>query len=267
MTLMTEDVTTNKQTLAIEVSSFAYRYPKTNVDALQIKQWQVPAGERVFLRGVSGSGKSTLLQLLCGLRVGSGKLLIAGNEFSKQTQIERDRFRSRHIGMVFQQFNLIPYLSALDNVTLAANLAGLSHGAIARAEQLLAQVGLQKSTWTQTANTLSIGQQQRIAISRALINSPELLLLDEPTSALDGANQDLFMMTLMHHLDLNPNTTVIFVSHDERLESYFERSIHLTDISTNVLSTESGINSSTDSSIDSDTQPKMELLREEGGDH
>lgn len=222
----------NSKHPAIEISSLAYKYPKAGLDTLRIEQWQVAQGEHIFLQGASGSGKSTLLQLLCGLRVGAGQLDLAGTPIAKLSQTKRDRFRSRHIGMVFQQFNLIPYLSALDNVVLAASLAGLGKGAKGRAEQLLDQVGLLQPAWKQAANSLSIGQQQRVAIARALINSPDFLLLDEPTSALDEANQRLFMTTLFHHLDLNPSTTVIFVSHDATLASGFSRTIKLSDIST-----------------------------------
>jgi len=218
--------------LSIDVSSLVYRYPKAKTDTLRIQRWQVPRGEHIFLQGASGSGKSTLLQLLCGLRVGSGELCIAGKKIGELTPAKRDRFRACHIGMVFQQFNLIPYLSAVDNVTIAARLARLGTDAKERAERLLDQVGLPQNVWKQAAEILSIGQQQRVAIARALINSPDILLLDEPTSALDEANQKLFMKLLLQHLDRNPATTIVFVSHDARLKSYFERSVKLSDIST-----------------------------------
>jgi len=215
---------------AIDVSSLAYRYPGAKEDAVHIRKWIVSPGERIFLQGASGSGKSTLLQLLCGLRVGTGQLSVAGTKIGDLPQAKRDRFRSRHIGMVFQQFNLIPYLSAAENVVLAANLAGQFTDAKVNAERLLDQVGLQKPVVNRAADSLSIGQQQRVAIARALINSPDLLLLDEPTSALDGDNQNLFMTALLGHLDLNPKTTVVFVSHDTKLSSYFKQLINLSDI-------------------------------------
>ncbi|SMF39625.1 putative ABC transport system ATP-binding protein [Alteromonadaceae bacterium Bs31] len=221
---------------AIEISSLVFRYPTAEVDALSIDQWRVASGEHIFLHGVSGCGKSTLLQLLCGLRVGLGQLSIAGTQIAGLTKAKRDRFRSLRIGMVFQQFNLMPYLSVLDNVVLAASLAGLTKHAKGRAEQLLVQVGLTKHVWKQKANALSIGQQQRVAIARALINSPELLLFDEPTSALDTCNQKQFMTVLMNHLSLNPATTVVFVSHDKRLAPYFRQTIDLSDISTSAIS-------------------------------
>lgn len=225
---------------AIDISSLSYSYPKAALETLHIPHWQVDVGEHVFLQGASGSGKSTLLQLLCGLKVGVGKLRIAGAALGQLSQAKRDQFRARHIGMVFQQFNLIPYLSAVDNVLIAANLAGFTKDAKKQAEHLLNQVGLSHAAWRQAANGLSIGQQQRVAIARALINSPDLLLLDEPTSALDEANQMLFINALMHHLECHPTTTVVFVSHDARLASYFERSINLINISTGALSKDKG---------------------------
>lgn len=231
MTKQKENEQANTPYCAIDIASLEYRYPKSEVDALHVQQWRVLPGEHVFLKGESGSGKSTLLQLLCGLRVGAGQLAVLGTALHKLTQSKRDRFRSQHIGMVFQQFNLIPYLSAVDNVALAATLAGQGKHANERAEELLGHVGLLTSASKQTANTLSIGQQQRVAIARALINSPEILLLDEPTSALDDHNQTMFMDTLMHHLDLNPATSVVFVSHDAKLASYFGKTTYLSDIS------------------------------------
>ena len=217
--------------LMIEIASLTYRYPKSQIDTLRIPKWQVAVGEHVFLQGASGSGKSTLLQLLCGLRVGTGNLHIAGTNIGKLTQAKRDRFRARHIGMVFQQFNLIPYLSALDNVVLATSLAGISNNAKARADELLDQVGLHKLAKAQTAHSLSIGQQQRVAIARALINAPDILLLDEPTSALDDINQAQFIEVLFKHLARHPKTTLIFVSHDTRLTAYFPHSTSLSQIS------------------------------------
>lgn len=217
---------------AIDIESLAYRYPKANRDVLRIQRWQVLPGEHIFMQGASGSGKSTLLQLLCGLRVGTGRMSIAGTGLAKLGQAKRDQFRSRHIGMVFQQFNLIPYLSALENVVLAASLAGRAKEAKSArqdAEALLEQVGL-AAVCKQVAHSLSIGQQQRVAIARALINSPALLLLDEPTSALDGANKNQFMAALLQYLELRPKTSVVFVSHDASLAVQFKRSMNLADI-------------------------------------
>ncbi len=215
---------------AIEVSALSYRYPKATTNALHIPAWRIATGEQVFLHGASGSGKSTLLQLLCGLRLGNGDLKVAGTAIGNLSQAKRDRFRAHHIGMVFQQFNLIPYLSMIDNLVLAANLAGRGKNAKARARLLLGQVNLNQSLWEQPAEKLSIGQQQRVAIARALINAPKVLLFDEPTSALDDANQGVFMHALEEHHHNQPETTVVFVSHDLRLASYFQRTVALSDI-------------------------------------
>lgn len=244
----------NASSLMIDATNLSYGYPcgsrsskgyrssqpslapeSSNApQVLNIPQWQVARGEQLFLHGPSGSGKSTLLQLLCGLRTGNGALKIAGTALNELPMAQRDHFRAQNIGMVFQQFNLIPYLSTLDNITLAAHLAntGLTTSAAQqRAIHLLAQIGLAQPVWKQPANTLSIGQQQRVAIARALINCPRLLLLDEPTSALDEANQTLFINALFHHLEQHPSTTVIFVSHNKQLASHFKRSVCLSELS------------------------------------
>jgi len=216
---------------AIDIASLTFQYPKASTPTLHIKECVISQGDHVFLKGVSGSGKSTLLQLLCGLRVGQGQLHVAGVALGGLSQAKRDQFRARHIGMVFQQFNLIPYLSAFDNVLLAADLAGQKKGAKARAKYWLKNVGLTPAIYYQQADTLSIGQQQRVAIARALINAPDILLLDEPTSALDEVNQTLFMRALMQFLAEHPNTTVLFVSHDDSLARYFKRTLHIHDLS------------------------------------
>jgi putative ABC transport system ATP-binding protein len=218
--------------MAICAKALAFRYSSARASVFSLANWQVEAGERLFLHGASGSGKSTLLQLLCGLHAGEGVVKIGGVDLAQLSATKRDRFRARHIGVVFQQFNLIPYLSTLDNVILATSLAGKPYTASRLlAQSLLTEVGMTQQLWQQPAGTLSIGQQQRVAIARALVNTPDLLLLDEPTSALDEANRIQFMNVLSKHLDTHPKTTVIFVSHDTRLASYFDRSIALSDIS------------------------------------
>lgn len=223
---------TNSQ-LAICAKALTFRYSGAFDPVISIPDWQVAVGERVFLQGASGSGKSTLLQLLCGLQIGKGKLSVAETELSQLSTAKRDRFRAQNIGMVFQQFNLIPYLSSLDNVVLAASLAGRAGAASTElARSLLNDTGLELKLWKHRADILSIGQQQRVAIARALINSPQILLFDEPTSALDDVNRNLFMQVLTQHLGAHTDTTAIFVSHDTRLASYFDKSIALSDLST-----------------------------------
>lgn len=219
--------------LAIAAHDLEFHYSNASSAVLSIPKWHVATGERLFLQGASGTGKSTLLQLLCGLRVGTGELLVAGANFNTLSVSKRDAFRARHVGVVFQQFNLIPYLSMLDNVVLSASLAGGTYSvSTRRAKELLDKVGLSQDLWRQPADTLSIGQQQRVAIARALINTPKVLLLDEPTSALDEDNQIRFMEVLLHHLQAHVTTT-IFVSHDARLAKHFDRTVALADLSSN----------------------------------
>lgn len=226
---------TSEADLAINAQGLEYRYTHRQSPVLSISKWQVNAGERLFLQGASGSGKSTLLHLLCGLLLGKGALSVAGANFSALSASKRDKFRARHIGVVFQQFNLIPYLSMLDNVVLAASLAGDAYSASTlRAEGLLEQVGLAQNLWRQPAKGLSIGQQQRVAIARALINKPEILLLDEPTSALDQNNRERFMDVLHNHLK-SYGTTTILVSHDQSVAHYFDRIVALSTLSSRPL--------------------------------
>lgn len=216
--------------LAIDVSTLSYRHPNTPENTIHIPSWKVQVGEKIFLQGDSGVGKTTLLRLLSGLIVGSGRLDVLGENISLLSPSKRNRFRAQHIGMVFQQFNLIPYLSAIDNIVLAANLAKQHKNSQQKAVVLLQEMDLLAAAWHKAAHALSVGQQQRVAIARALINAPELLLLDEPTSALDNNNQSRFMQALMQHLDKHPKTTVIFVSHDSRLSDYFGSQIELADL-------------------------------------
>ena len=143
---------------------------------------------------------------------------------------ERDRFRAGNIGFVFQQFNLIPYLSVLDNILLAAQFGEIADvSARARAEELLIKVNLEVELHGRPAGQLSIGQQQRVAIVRALINSPELLLVDEPTSALDHRNRDSFLNLLTDILG-ESGCAMIFVSHDPEIWKYFDSKLTMFDL-------------------------------------
>lgn len=216
---------------AVKLDNLVFSYQKNTPPILDIGHWQLNAGERIFLFGQSGSGKSTLLNLLSGtLTPGSGNIALFGEAFSGLSSRKRDKFRAQHIGVVFQQFNLIPYLSVQDNIEAAAWFAGnkqthLQHNI----EQLVAQLQLPKSVLQQDAGQLSVGQQQRVAIARALVNDPGLLIVDEPTSALDADARDKFMQLLLACCDAS-NSTLIFVSHDQALSQFFNQSVSLRDI-------------------------------------
>ena len=214
------------QSMAIEVQNLQHGYAKGRID-LKIENWQLQHGSHVFLHGESGSGKTTLLNLIAGvLTPQAGEVRLLGQTFSGLSARKRDQFRARHIGVVFQQFNLIPYLTVLQNIMVAGYFAKKSDDIERRATQLLTELKLPTSILQQQASQLSVGQQQRVAIARALINQPELLIVDEPTSALDAAARDTFMRILLD-ICRSKLTTLLFVSHDMSLKRYFSSSIDI----------------------------------------
>ncbi len=206
---------------------------------LDIPELVVHQGEKVFIRGPSGSGKTTLLGLLGGvLTPSAGQVRVLGTDLASLTPVQRDHFRARHVGFIFQMFNLIPYLSVVDNVTLPLSFARERLAAIQRsglnpqqeAERLLGHLGLQDPVLLERPVTgLSIGQQQRVASARALIGSPELIIADEPTSALDFDTRSAFIRLLFNECEA-VGSTLVFVSHDRSLESLFDRCLSLHDI-------------------------------------
>lgn len=216
---------------AIHAHQLQFRWSKHQPTVLDIPELHIAQGERVFLFGPSGSGKTTLLNLLAGVTQPSqGELHVLGQPMHRLSGRKRDRFRAQHIGIVFQQFNLIPYLSVTDNVRLACHLAGQTNKDTGdRIHQMLAALGLQDSLWERSAHSLSVGQQQRVAVARALINGPQLLIADEPSSALDSDHRDEFMHLMMQAAD-KQHSTVIFVSHDRALQNHFSRHIDLRDL-------------------------------------
>ena len=203
---------------------------------LDIPELTIDHGERLFVRGPSGSGKTTLLGLLGGvLTPTSGQIEVLGQEIGHLEQAQRDQFRAEHIGFIFQMFNLIPYLTVVENVTLPLSFAPKrlqkiqAKGPTAEQEalRLLAHLGLSDPHLLQRKVTgLSIGQQQRVAAARALIGSPELIIADEPTSALDTDTREAFIELLFAECKA-VNSTLIFVSHDPHLEHLFDRSFAL----------------------------------------
>lgn len=222
---------------AIQIEQLRFRWPKQSHDTLVIDQLQVAKGEHLFIQGASGSGKSTLLNLLSGvLQPQSGRISLLGTEITELSNFKKDQFRADHLGIIFQQFNLLPYLNAQQNIQLALDV---SKERTKREKQLgdlnerllllLNELGLDASIMKQPANQLSIGQQQRVAVARALIGRPEILIADEPTSALDSDTRDRFIETLFQAAE-SANTSIIFVSHDRSLQSHFDRQIHLNEI-------------------------------------
>lgn len=220
---------------AVILRNLQFQYPgKSAVYALDIPFWSIAQGDHLFIQGASGSGKSTLLNLIAGILIAThGKIEVLGQDLARLSPAKRDRFRAQHIGVVFQQFNLIHYLSVIDNVRLAAYFANKSLTQVTPlAERLFAALNLDKSLFAQKAEQLSVGQQQRVAIARALINQPKILIADEPTSALDQANRDRFIETLLM-LSREQQTTLIFASHDSTLAPRFQHHINLTELNRN----------------------------------
>ena len=189
----------------------------------------VTAREVVAIMGPSGSGKSTLLNLIAGLdRPTTGMVTVAGRRIDKLSESALARFRARHVGIIFQFFNLLDDLTVEDNVLLPAQLAGASRRqAQARAGELLAQMGIERYRNEYPAR-MSGGQRQRVAIARALVNSPELLLADEPTGALDTAT-GREIGKLLRQLNRDGQTLVL-VTHDQALaQRYAARTVQLVD--------------------------------------
>jgi putative ABC transport system ATP-binding protein len=224
MTVSSDARLSSNTELAIELSNVSYRYDKNRSQLdLSISDWQVPAGRKLFLRGESGSGKTTVLNLIAGVLVpDAGDIRLLGERFSTLSARKRDVFRAKHIGVVYQQFNLIPFVSVLKNVQLAAHFGATSPDQVeSTLAELLPKLALSTDCLSKPAGHLSVGQQQRIAIARALINHPDILLVDEPTSALDAMARDSFMEVLIELCD-KFNTTLLFVSHDTYLQQYFK---------------------------------------------
>ncbi len=219
----------------IDITQLRYAWPGAPADVVHINALTIAAGQRVFLQGPSGCGKSTLLGLMAGvLMPHGGQVGVLGTDWGTLSGGARDKFRADHIGLIFQQFNLLPYLTALDNVCLPCTFSSLrrkralaDHASpLAAAQDLLRQMNVPPETWQRPAGQLSVGQQQRVAAARALMGQPSLIIADEPTSALDPGHSKDFMTLLMAACARAPRPTLIMVSHDERLASHFDR--HLT---------------------------------------
>ena len=240
--------------VVLQAEDLRFAWPGAAAPCIDIERFEVRAGEAVFLHGPSGCGKSTLLSLLAGVLVaGSGRVCLLGHDWAAMSGSARDRCRVAHVGYIFQQFNLLPYLSVMDNVLLpcrfsarrrdraapgrsqasahrAATHEGASMtGSRAQAEELLTRMGLPAELWQRTALQLSVGQQQRVAAARALIGRPELVIADEPTSALDEDRREAFLDVLLAACDAN-GSALVFVSHDRRIAHRFARHVLLPEI-------------------------------------
>jgi putative ABC transport system ATP-binding protein len=217
--------------VVVELSNVRFAWAEHAQPVVDIESLNIAPGERVFLRGPSGSGKSTLLSIIAGVVAPTeGGVRVLGQDIGRLHSADRDRFRADHIGFIFQMFNLIPYLSVLENVTLPCGFSerrrAHSGGHVEEeAMRLLEQLDMTSSdVLCRPVTELSVGQQQRVAAARALMGAPELLIADEPTSSLDADLRAAFIDLLFREC-AREQAALIFVSHDASLASLFDRAI------------------------------------------
>lgn len=220
---------------AIHIRSLSHLWPGQSHETLAIEELAIAQGSSFFIHGASGSGKSTLLNILAGvLQVQSGSLQVLGQDFSTMSNAQRDRFRADNIGYIFQQFNLLPYLTVMENVTLPCHASKArtqkaiqQYGSVEEAAEYgLTSLNIPKSLFHTSVMRLSVGQQQRVAAARALIGNPAIIIADEPTSALDQDNIRHFMNTLKQKCS-EIKSTLVFVSHDHNLSEFFDSQMTL----------------------------------------
>ncbi len=218
------------------LKNIQFSYPHKSADKksgtskiiLDIPDFSIQKNEKVFLFGPSGCGKTTFLETIAGVLVPqSGTLSVCGTEIQSLSPAKRDKLRAEKIGYIFQNFNLIPYLTVQENITLPIELNG-KNKTTNDLNLICSELGID-SLLNKNVTELSIGQQQRVAAARALLGKPELILADEPTSALDFDHREKFIQ-LLFKLSNKSQTAILFVSHDKTLEKLFDRSVSLTDI-------------------------------------
>lgn len=220
---------------ALRLTSLRFAWPGAAGFAMEVDDFALGRGERALLLGASGSGKSTLLSLICGVAAPDGGVVeVDGTDIARLSRRRRDRFRAERIGIVFQQFNLLPYASALDNALLPLRFAPERRARAGdgrrEALRLAGALGLEPAQMEKgRAGALSVGQQQRVAVVRALIGGPALIIADEPTSALDAAAQTAFLDMLFAHVSA-ASASLLMVSHDERLAPLFDRAVRIEDV-------------------------------------
>ncbi len=229
----------SKTDAAIDLSGIRFSWRDDLDPVLKIEKLTIEQGERIFIQGPSGSGKSTLLSLIAGVVVPqNGIVRINGCHLNELNGAARDRYRADHIGFIYQMFNLIPYLSVVENVTLPCRFSSTrknrvsdnSAGIHREALRLLNHLGMDEPDLIhKQVIELSVGQQQRVAAARALIGTPELLIADEPTSSLDADRREDFIRLLFNECHRD-KTTIVFVSHDSGLEALFDRTVRLDEL-------------------------------------
>ena len=218
----------------VKIESLRFQWSKNNNFKIFVPKLEVGRGKKVLFLGESGSGKTTLLSLICGfLEPFSGSISINDKIISNLTSTNKDAYRSDNIGIIFQQFNLLPYANVIDNIILplyfSKQRSKKVENKINAAMNLCDQLRLPESILNQKASNLSVGQQQRVAVARALIGSPSIIVADEPTSSLDTEAQELFLDLMFDQISKN-SSTLLMVSHDKSLTNYFDQVIDINEI-------------------------------------
>lgn len=206
-----------------------YRIGENRVRALNGVSFSIKRGEFCAIVGTSGSGKSTLLNMLAGLeKPTKGEIIIAGEHMETKNENQLVKFRREHIGFIFQSFNLMGTMNAVENVALPLTFQGVSRRErTKRAKKMVHMVGLDKY-WDHRPNQMSGGQQQRVGVARALVVNPEIIFADEPTGNLDS-NTSREIMNLMQNVVRNQHQTLIMVTHDNTLASFADKIIRIVD--------------------------------------
>jgi len=224
-----------QQKTVILMQDVRFRWPGQQLDILDIPELTLNAGERLLIRGSSGSGKTTLLNLITGINLpDAGSIQILDTPLERLSAIKRDQFRADHLGVIFQQFNLLPYLSIVENVQLPCwfskrRKSKAPEGVTKAALRLLNELSIEQALIHKPVNALSVGQQQRVAVARALIGCPEIIIADEPTSSLDMDNRNRFLELLFAEAE-QLGSTLVFVSHDPYIANHFSRVIEMSEI-------------------------------------
>ena len=201
---------------------YLYKHGKT----IEFPDIEIETGQRLLISGFSGCGKTTLLSLIAGaLRLQEGSINFNDNDYSDMSSMSLDKFRADHIGYIFQTLNLIPFLNVSENIALgikfSKNRKSKVSGMHQEIERLISSLGLEKEILNTAIDNLSVGQQQRVAVARALLGKPDLILADEPTSALDNDTTKKFLDEVMNTFDPS-HQAIIMVSHDLSIAPYFD---------------------------------------------
>ena len=230
----------------IHIRSLFFKYKTDQNFTLNIHHFSANKGDRIFCEGPSGCGKTTFLNILTGLTAPNrGDIDILNTDITRLSNAQCDRFRADHFGIIFQLFNLIPYLSVIENIILPCLFSKIKKEKACRlsstleqeAKRLCVDLDIDRKCLQSPVQNLSIGQQQRVAIARSLMGQPEIIVADEPTSALDNDRKEKFISLLLNECE-KYNTTLIFVSHDTALKSKFDRMLKLQDLNTSKIERE-----------------------------